>query len=676
MLIFSTLLYLLLALLITVRIYGVVSFSRVVVFFFLVTVALNILVSEILSLLTALGQPWFFILTQSIVCLAAGFLLWDRRKWFFKQALPDVKLEGIRPRGLDWMLLTLISAVFVLSLYIGSLVPINNSDSLHTHLPRIYYWIQHGSLKAWDAVTITQINKPVNLSLQGLWLFLLGGSEKLFFLATWYALLAAIVLIYNIARQLGATYRGALFAALMSLSFPVILLQTFSYQADVFVSTLGLASVALLLEYLREKRTVALFLSLVAMALALGSKNTAFFILPFYILVVVIHFIRDRVKIKRFLVFGGVFVLLFGIFLSYNFVQNYQEGGRIDSIFALHRFINPEFSVEPGQRILTNTLRHLYQGISFDGLTGRWKLGAENIRAGAFRSLSERSGVDLEAKKFISMGDAETFSYDGLSVLNEDASWYGPLSFILIPITCLVVLFGKNKTRKRYLLGAFVFLTAVFVVMSVLITGWSPTNGRYLIMPTLVISPLLFVLLPERRVAGTVVTVVFSLCAAYLAFSSLLINDAHPLITQSTLYTYQQEKLDRSADAGLLSRAYTYINDRVIEDLALTSPDRKDIKHQDYYANLFHQSVEDIPDVVFVSVHVPPEEPLYVIMQKSLIEYALFGVNKTRELHPVKKPEQVPAGALVLVDKQLLDEVPAGMQLIAENEHYRIMRKD
>jgi len=238
------------------------------------------------------------------------------------------------------------------------------------------------------------------------------------------------------------------------------------------------------------------------------------------------------------------------------------------------------------------------------------------------------------------------------------------------------VLFGKNKTRKRYLLGSFVFLTAVFVVMSVLITGWSPTNGRYLIMPTLVISPLLFVLLPERRAAGAVVCVVLSLSAAYLAFSSLLINDAHPLITQSTLYTYQQEKLDRSADAGLLSRAYTYINDRVIEDLALTSPDRKDIKHQDYYANLFHQSVEDIPDVVFVNVHLPPEETLYVIMQKSLIEYALFGVNKTRELYPVKKPDQVPAGALVLVDKQLLDEVPAGMRLIAENVHYRIMRKD
>ena len=124
-----------------------------------------------------------------------------------------------------------------------------------------------------------------------------------------------------------------------------------------------------------------------------------------------------------------------------------------------------------------------------------------------------------------------------------------------------------------------------------------------------------------------------------------------------------------------MSRAYTYLNDRVIEDLVLTSPDRKDIRHQDYYGNLFYQSAEDIPDVMFVNVNVPPDEPLYTLMQKSIIEYALFGVNRTRAVYPVKQPDQVPTGALVLVDTNLVNEVPAGMQLIAENDHYRLLRR-
>ena len=260
--------------------------------------------------------------------------------------------------------------------------------------------------------------------------------------------------------------------------------------------------------------------------------------------------------------------------------------------------------------------------------------------------------------------------------LNEDAAWFGPLSVILLPIVVIVVLTGRQNPRKKYLLVSLLFLAGVFLSIAILITGWSPTNGRYLILPTLLIAPLYSVLLPRRRALNTLVTIVLGLIAGGLAFSSLLINDSRPLVTQYSLYTYQQEKLNRSDDAGFLSRGYTYINDRVIEDLVLASPDRKDILHQVYYENLFYQSAEDIPDVVFINAHVPPGEPLYALMQKSIIEYALFGVDKTRELHPVIKLDQVPAGALVLVDKQLVDTLPAGAQLIAENDHYRIMRKE
>lgn len=677
MLIISSLLYLVLSLLLTLRVYGRISITRVVVFFFLVTVSLNILISELLSLASVLDRAWLFLLIQAIVCLVLGFLLWDPRMWIFKQELPKIQFEFTRPRGLDWFLLTLIVGTLALSMYIGLLVPINNSDSLHTHLPRIYYWIQHGSLASWNAVIVTQINKPISLSLQGVWLFLLGGSEKLFFLATWFALLTAIVLIYNIACHLGASNRGALLAAVMTLAYPVILLQTYSYQADVFVSTLGLASVAFLLEYMHEKRWVTLFLSLLSLAVALGAKNTAFFILPFYLLVVLIYFIRKRVKFKQYLIFGGVFLLLFGIFSSYKFVQNYLERDQLESTsLATHRIVNPTVKVNPKKRIPTNTLRYLYQSFSVDGLTGRLKLTAEHKRANMFRSLSGRLGQDLEVKKFISQGDAEIFEYDRLSTLNEDTAWYGPLSFILIPITCLVVLFGKNKTRKWYMLVAFAFLIAVFLMMSVLITGWSPTNGRYLIMPILVFTPLFFVLLPARRVAGAVVAILIALSAGYLAFSSLLINDTNPLLTQFSLYTYQNEKLNRSEDAGFISHGWTYLNDRVIEDLVLTSPNRRDIRNQTYYQNLFHQSPEEIPNIEFVNANVSADETLYLYIRKTILEYALFGVNKTRDLQPVLSPDEVPVGGLLLANLKLLDSPPAGMSLVAQNERYMILRKD
>lgn len=167
MLIVSALIYLLTAILLTLRVYRVLSFSRLAVFFLLVTVSLNVLVGEMLSLLHALDQAWLFLLIQAILCLISGLLLWDPQKRLFEEPLASLRCEFTRPRGMDWLPLALISAILALSLYIGSLVPINNSDSLHTHLPRIYYWIQHGSMASWNAITITQLNYPVNLPLQG-----------------------------------------------------------------------------------------------------------------------------------------------------------------------------------------------------------------------------------------------------------------------------------------------------------------------------------------------------------------------------------------------------------------------------------------------------------------------------------------------------------------------------
>jgi len=63
-------------------------------------------------------------------------------------------------------------------------------------------------------------------------------------------------------------------------------------------------------------------------------------------------------------------------------------------------------------------------------------------------------------------------------------------------------------------------------------------------------------------------------------------------------------------------------------------------------------------------------------MPKNIIEYALFGVNKTRDLHPVSELEQVPPGALVLVDNELVKSPPAGMTLIAENINFLIYRNE
>ena len=118
-------------------------------------------------------------------------------------------------------------------------------------------------------------------------------------------------------------------------------------------------------------------------------------------------------------------------------------------MFAGYRYKLPFSEAGAGRRYATNALRYLYQGVSVDGLTGSLKLSAVNWRENAFRSISRRLGSDLEVQAYISEGDEETFDYEALPTLNEDAAWFGPLSFILVPIACLAVFFGRNKARKQ-----------------------------------------------------------------------------------------------------------------------------------------------------------------------------------------------------------------------------------
>ena len=69
MLIVSVLVYLLISILLTLRVYRAFTFSKLAVFFLLVTVSMNILVGEIMSLLGALDQAWLFLLIQLLLCL-------------------------------------------------------------------------------------------------------------------------------------------------------------------------------------------------------------------------------------------------------------------------------------------------------------------------------------------------------------------------------------------------------------------------------------------------------------------------------------------------------------------------------------------------------------------------------------------------------------------------------
>jgi len=670
MLYLSIALYLVTALLCMRRLFTTPSLGRFVIAFFLTLTAGNILVVEILHFLRALNNPLLYLFVQLLVCTALALLLLDPAGRIFKEPLPRLGFAFQLKFTLESFLSLLIFAVLGLAFYVGTLAPINNSDSLNTHLPRIYYWLQHASLESWyNPVTTKQVFYPINLSIQGLWLFLLSGSEMTFFLITWLGLAAAAASIYEISLLLGAQRKAALTAALISLSFPVVLLQSYSYQGDVFTAALVLISILFLLLFHKHGNQSDLYLSILAGVIAVGTKQTALLLI----------FIK-RFPFRLLLKAAAVALLFFGIFSSLKFIQNFTET-RVEEPNMIHSgfwYYLSTLASRPAEEYITNGLRYAYQAVSYDGLQGKLKLNLLAARDGSFKRAAERLAVDLESTRFMRLEEGDVFAYGMRLPVNEDASWFSPLSFTLLPLAAVLALFGRGRKTRRFYVLFSVLLMLVFIVGQVMLKGegWGPNRGRHMSIAFLALAPLLAALVPTKKFIGGLIAIVLGLASVFLAVSVLLINDARPLITTSSLYNFLARRVDPVDVSNIVEAQYVSRAQKAIKSLLLTSPDRANILSVDRAERLYYQNTAEAPHLRFINANLPPDEPLFIYIEDlSVLEYGLFGLNRTRDLHPVASPEDVPSGATLLAAKARLTAVPPGFTLTAENEAYWLLAR-
>lgn len=77
-----------------------------------------------------------------------------------------------------------------------------------------------------------------------------------------------------------------------------------------------------------------------------------------------------------------------------------------------------------------------------------------------------------------------------------------------------------------------------------------------------------------------------------------------------------------------------------------------------------------------VNENLPADTPLYIYIEDlSVLEYGLFGINRTRELYPVANPQDAPSGAALLIAKERMGDLPPGFSLIAEDEGYWLVAR-
>ncbi len=675
MLFLSIALYVITGLIVCLVVFRSVTFSKAVISFFITTFSINVLTGEILSLAGLLNRGWAFLLLQLVLCaaLCAALLLWVKPdlRGLLKQSL--AKKNPLK--GVDILLLAIICAVMAVLFFVGIKTPPNNLDSLHTHLLRIYYWLQHGSLANWHATGLYQLNYPINAHLQGLWLFLLGKSETLFFLVSWFSLAVIACMVFEIARTLRFSVTQALFSVMLLLTSAVVLLQAYSFQNDLVVAAVVMVAGLALLNYARQKRLADLVVVMLTLALSLGIKQTAFLVLPFFFITALILLLKKQVN-KNHLKWLPLLAVFFLVFSFYQYAQNLSS---FHSFFGVKELITDRDRSLGAlvEKIRYNAPRFLVDFINFDGTGNSLEEQLLKVKSKAFNSLSSGSNIDLQSDRYLATGFdvGEKFSYSKNRELSEDTSWFGPLFFLLTPISLLIMFLQKDRERKHYAVLALLYFALYFVLIVLQRPGWDPYQGRYFILGVAPFFPLLGACLPTQRFFRQAVLLVLLLASVYISFNVVCLNNSKPVITASTITNWHNKYLgDIPGQSGLttfMKRGLRYLSYQLYQN----ANERPSIFESSYYEQLYYSETSTLPDIRLVNDTIPQGEPIYLMMSRDPLEYGLFGVNRSRSLYPVDSSNEVPLNCYMLIQNTRKVTL-TDFRHVNSNEHYSVVYKE
>ena len=674
MLFLSILIYLITALLVCQAIFETLSFNKVIITFFVTTFSINVLTGELLSLARLLNQSWAYLVVQLFFCTVIGLVIAKNRKLDLHRLIKHNPFQENTFRAVDYGLLVFIAGVLSTLFIVGIKTPPNNLDSLHTHLLRIYYWLQHGSLANWPATGFAQLNYPINAHLQGLWLFLLGNNENSFFLVSWFSLVTMCCVVYDIARSLNFSPRQSLFSVMVLLTFPIVLLQAYSFQNDLIVATMVLVAGWALLNYYRQHRLKDLVIVMLTLALSLGIKQTAFLVLPSFFITAIIMLVRKQVNHKH-LPWLSLTVVFFLVFSFFKYGQNLITVQSLFGVEDVRSEINPSLSsiIVKAQY---NIPRYLIEFINFDGMGNPLENKLLGVKEQIFDRLSSNSKIDLKSGVYMLVGfdPGEQFSFSTNREMSEDTSWFGPLFFIMTPISIFVVFLQKDKIKKRYALFALLYFFLYFLLIVFQRPGWDPYQGRYFILGVVPFVPLLGACIPNKRPFNYAIMIVITFASLYLAFNILCFNNSKPIITASTISNWQNRHLaDVPGQSGFNTfekKSLRYLSYQLYKNVN----QRQSIFEVDYYNQLYYSETNALKNINLVNSTILAGEPIYLYTYRDPLEYGLFGINRSRNLYPVDSITEVPKNTYLFIENSRITTRP-GFILIDRNARYSIYQR-
>ena len=500
---------------------------------YLLGFSLIVLDVEIAGFLSILNSKFAFLTIQGLEALLFWGIWYARRKpaLFFWEKI-NIITPDFREWKKIWHLLgfgILISIGYVILAWLILNIPPNNSDSMHTHLARVIYWLQQGSFKQLTSYSIFAKIYPFDAQLNVLWTILFTGTDKFVGFIQFIAAFVTAVAIYGIARLLGGKKRHSIILGLLWLTFPLIVFQATSTQFDLVVTALFTISMYFFFSYVNGKYITNLVLSALSLGLSLGTKQTIFFMGPGLLIIVLLGLIKKRIEFKKVLLWAGLTLGFFVFLGSYTYINNIKQyGNPLGPSDHVTSDSLGKFGVI--DKITYNPLRFMYQFISFDSMPVKLVKNLIAIKADLFTKIIPRTTIDLESGNAIKEAN-EGFSFTSLPKFNEDESWFGFVGFILLTTAFFSGIWLTIKQKSPIALGLLILCTTYFFMEVAFRPGWDRYQGRYFIISSALLCPLAIPLFNKHVYSkifqGTII--IISLLSFFFSVSS---NELKPLLSK------------------------------------------------------------------------------------------------------------------------------------------------
>jgi 4-amino-4-deoxy-L-arabinose transferase-like glycosyltransferase len=480
-------------------------------------------ITELLSIFTLLTLGWILGLwgLASIVLCSICIVS-------IKKSEPIIHLKITKGPISLFSISLLLCTIFIVTIVglIAFIAPPNTVDSMDYHMSRVVHWIQNHSIAFYP----TQIERQLYLKPWAEFaithLQILSGGDRFANLVQWFSMVGSILGVSLIAKQFGANTPVQLFAAIVSATIPMGILQASSTQNDYVVSFWLVCLVYYLILLKKQPGYPHALAAGASLGLAIFTKPTAYiYAAPF-----LIWFGLSQLKTLRWRVLQlAMTIVIVALLINLgHYIRNFDLYGHpLGLVEGEEKRNGSGIKLKVSNDIFTfsaitsNAIRNL-------GLhTGTPFLRVSDFTERGIRFLHRFLGIEVDdSRTTFPTFRNNKFYLPGFNFHEDTAGNF--IHLILIFVSVVLFFIRGWKRESHELINYGVAVIAAFLLFC-LYLKWEIWNSRYHLPLFVLWSP--FIAVALSRILKQEIT---NFIAIFLLFSALpwvMCNQTRPLFT-------------------------------------------------------------------------------------------------------------------------------------------------